>query len=197
MSWKDHVKKYEYRLHAAEVLGSLENITVLYAYADKARLKPGSYVDDVDRFYTYVAGKMYTSIVWAVAYGYSDPAEAIIRFGHVRGHNHAATNAYLRNDIPRTKKKFPTEVVKSIRWVSADQYLESQAADLYGGFLKAALWPTPQRWGPGRPQWDFLKTIWHQVRRDPDGKATPLGLFAMPDKEAFTSAAGFCLPDCR
>jgi hypothetical protein len=175
MSWKNHLKTHHRRQYAANSLAAVEGVTIVYVYCQKDRVS-GSYVYNTERFYNYVAKMTYTNVMWA-ARGLD--AEGIhTRFGHVRGHDHLPTKEYLQREA-RLDRRVPHDLERGLRWVSADRYLESQAADLYGGFLKAALWPG--EFGLVEPQ--YIRTIWHQVRRGDEGCPVPLGFMSMPSNE--------------
>ncbi|MFD4430151.1 DUF3800 domain-containing protein [Nocardia sp. NPDC058497] len=176
LSWKNHVKNHDRRKRAAAALGETPGVTVCYVYAEKSALRDGSYRDDRTRFYNYVAGKMYTSVLWAVRAEFGAESQLWTRFGHVRGHDHTTTERYLRDNF-LTDDSLPGHLEQGLRWVSADRYAESQAADLYGGFLKAALWPAGE-FGYVEPS--YLLSVWHQIRNS-SACVVPLGIMAMPD----------------
>ncbi len=98
--------------------------------------------------------------------------------------------------MPLAESRVRFDLVKGLKWVSADKFLESQAADLYGGFLKAMLWPTKTSWGTEVTEAVYLKTVWHQVRKGPNGCAIPLGFFPMPDYDVFTHRNDFFCINC-
>lgn len=54
---------------------------------------------------------------------------------------------------------------------------KAKRADLYGGFLKAALWPAGQ-FSLVEPA--YLLTVWHQIRNS-NSCAVPLGIMSMPN----------------
>lgn len=176
MSWKSHLKNHERRQYAASVLAAVRDVTILYVYCQKDRVS-GEYVRDRPLFYNYVALKMYTGILWAArSLGASGGVHT--RFGHVRGHDHGPTKEYLVRSA-KADPRVPHLLERGLRWVSADRYLESQAADIYGGFLKAALWPG--QFGLVEPQ--YIRTIWHQVRRGSESCPIPLGFMSMPEND--------------
>lgn len=191
MSWKDHVKTHDRRRRAATVLGAVKGLTVCLAYADKAALSPNSYRSDKVRFYNYVAWMTYKSILWSARSLGGQDALVWTRFGHVKHHDHEGTKAYLQREAERDYR-VPDWMEQGLRWVSADQYLESQAADLYGGFLRAALWPT--EWDLVEPA--YLKSVWHQLRNSHDC-AIPLGFMAMPDYGNLHSREWFPCANCK
>lgn len=189
MSWKESAKHPDRRRRAAEVLAAVDGVKVCYVYADKASLRANSYKSHKDRFYNYVAFKMFKSVLWAGRN--MEATDLRIRFGHVRHHDHTATERYIRREAARTSS-VPMGLVSSLRWVSADKYDESQAADLYGGFLKAALWPSGA--------FDFIEEryllrVWHQIRNS-EACAIPLGIFSMPDYGVLTAQPWFPCEAC-
>ncbi|MEP9417477.1 DUF3800 domain-containing protein [Gordonia sp. VNQ95] len=191
MSWKEHVKNHDRRRRAAAVLGSVAGLTVCLAYADKSALSPSSYRSDKVRFYNYVAWMTYKSILWSARSLGGNSAEVWTRFGHVKHHDHEGTKEYLEREAERDDR-VPHQMEQGLRWVSADQYLESQAADLYGGFMRAALWPT--EWNLVEPA--YLLAVWHQLRNSHDC-AIPLGFMSMPDYSNLYSRDWFPCATCK
>ena len=191
LSWKDHVKTHDRRKRAAEVLGRVQGIKVCYVYTVKAELRPGSYLDDRTRFYSYVAYQLYKSILWTARNWKGDGGKVWTRFSHVRHHDHTITDAYIRRQA-RQDPRVPVHMEQGLRWVSATTYAESQAADLFGGFLKAALWPQGD-FGYTEP--NYLLSIWHQIRSS-DTCAIPLGIYAMPRADVLTKLDWFPCHNC-
>jgi hypothetical protein len=134
------VKTRDRRRRSVDVLAAVEGLKVCYVYSIKSELRADSYRGDLQRFYNYVALKTYTSVLWAARNWKGESAQVWTRFGHVRGHDHRTTEHNLRA-AASSKASIPSHLEQGPRWVSAEKYLESRAADLYGGFLKAALWP--------------------------------------------------------
>lgn len=176
LSWKDYVKTHDRRRRAAEVLSAVNELKVCYVYAIKRELDPASYINDVPRFYNYVAFTTYKSIAWAARNWQGQSARLWTRFGHVRGHDHNTTDAYIRTQVARDTR-IPFHMEQGLRWVSSDQYLESQAADLFGGFLKAATWPDGA-FGYTEPS--YLLSVWSKIRNS-ETCAIPLGIMSMPE----------------
>ncbi|MEV4734463.1 DUF3800 domain-containing protein [Saccharopolyspora sp. NPDC049426] len=190
MSWKDHVKTHDRRRRAAEVLGAVDGLRVCYVYAIKHDLWPGTYRDDPTRFYNYVAYQTYKSVLWA-ARDWKGNARVWTRFGHVKGHDHQTTNAYIRREATKDER-VPFHLEQGLRWVSARSYVESQAADLYGGFLKAATWPAGEF---GYVESAYLLKIWPQIRKR-DSCAIPMGIRSMPRNELVRTNDWFPCTGC-
>ena len=114
-----------------------------------------------------------------------------IRYGHVKHHDHTATEAYLRRQAPM--ESVTLSIVASIRWVSADRYAESPAADLFGGFLKAATWPSGQ-FGYVEPS--YLLDVWQCIRKS-ESCVIPLGLMCMPESYLVTREPWFPCDPCK
>ncbi|GGK52605.1 DUF3800 domain-containing protein [Nocardia camponoti] len=176
MSWKEHVKNHDRRKRASAVLAGVPNLHVCYVFAVKNEVDPSSYICDPVRFYNFVALETYRSVAGAARDLYGTDARLWTRYGHVRGHDHNTTDAYIRRKS-QTDERIPWHMEQGLRWVSADKYLESQAADLYGGFLKAAIWPSGEF---GYTESAYLMSIWHQIRAS-EHCVVPHGLRSMPD----------------
>ncbi len=170
---------------------AVPGLTVCYVWASKKDLMPDSYRDDNDRFYNWVALKTYKSAIWAARNGHGDDAEVHFRFGHVRGFDHAGSKNYIEKEA-QEDPKIPHRLQASLRWISADRYRESQAADLFGGFLSAAVWPKGD-YGYTEP--NYLHRVWPVIRKNDDGCAIPLGVFAMPHHRVATEADWFPCDD--
>jgi Protein of unknown function (DUF3800) len=192
MSWKSAAKTHDRRRRAAEVLSALPGLQVCYVYTLKAELRPGSYRDNPQRLYNYVAYMIYKASLWAARAWKGSGAEVWTRFGHVVGHDHRTTEAYIRREAARDPR-VPFEMEQGLRWVSADQYAESQAADLYAGFLKAALWPGGE-FGYLEPS--YLLRVWPQLANS-DQCAVPLGIMSMPSKDLVRRQPWFPCGRCR
>jgi hypothetical protein len=191
MSWKEFAKTHDRRRHAAEVLGAVPGIKLCYVYSVKAALTPGTYRDDPQRFYNYVAFMTYKSVLWAARSWKGAGAEVWTRFGHVRHHDHRSTESYIRREAARDAR-VPFEMEQGLRWVSADKYAESQAADMFAGFLQAALWPHGE-FGYVEPS--YLLKVWHHIR-DSEKCAIPLGIMSMPRSELLAATPWFPCGGC-
>ncbi|ANY06090.1 DUF3800 domain-containing protein [Pseudonocardia sp. HH130630-07] len=191
MSWKTDAKNHDRRKRAAEVLGDVPGLRICYVYAIKSELHLGSYRGHPERFYNYVAYKTYESTLWAARNWKGGRARVWTRFGHVRRHDHRTTAGYITTEAAGDGR-VPDHLEQGMRWVSADRYLESQAADLYGGFLKAAVWPSGQ-FGYTEPA--YLLRVWHQIRNSGDC-VIPLGLMSMPDSSLVRRNAWFPCAGC-
>jgi hypothetical protein len=191
MSWKEHVKTHDRRRRAAHVLGALNGVRLCYVYSVKSALQAGSYVDCPQRFYNYVAYKTYKSVLWAARAWKGADVRVWTRFGHVRHHDHRSTADYIAREAS-ADLKVPYHLEQGVRWVSADTYRESQAADLYGGFLKAALWPGGE-FGYVEPT--YLRAVWHQLWNS-ESCAIPLGIMSMPNYGLLQSEVWFPCLSC-
>lgn len=191
MSSKDHTKTHSRRLRAAQVLSGVPDIKIIYVYCEKSQVKAGSYTQNRDLFYNYVALKMYKNILWAARNWQGLGVELHTRFGHVRGHDHVSTKTYFQRQL-QYEPKVPSGIEKGLKWVSADRYLESQAADLYGSFLKQAIWP--DEFGNTEPR--FLQTVWGQIRRGSYDCPVPLGLMSMPTSDLVKAKPWYSCSHC-
>lgn len=191
MSWKEHAKTHDLRRRAAEILCAVPDMRVLYVYVKKSELRSGSYVGDPQRFYNYVAYKMYKSVLWAGRNWKGSDAHIWTRFGHVRGHDHRSTETYIVREA-QSDERVPHSMEQGLKWVSADKYDESQAADLLGGFLRAAVWPEP-KFGYVEPS--YLLKVWPLIRNS-DTCAIPLGIMPMPSERVLVDEAWFPCARC-
>lgn len=191
MSWKEHAKTHDLRRRAADVLSTVPDMRVLYVYAKKSELRSGSYLDDPQRFYSYLAYKMYKAVLWAGRNWKGPSARIWTRFGHVRGHDHRSTESYILREA-QLDAKVPHAMEQGLKWVPADKYSESQAADLLGGFLKAAVWPE-SKFGYVEPS--YLLKVWPLIRNS-DTCAIPLGILPMPSKEVLLAEDWFPCDAC-
>src|SRR5579875_1085619 len=190
MSWKKHTKTHDRRRRAAEVLGAVDEMKVCYVFAIKSKLRPSSYVGDRDRFYNYVAYKLYKSTIWAARNWRGNTARLVTRFGHVKGHDHTVTENYIKWQASMDQR-IPFYMEQGLRWVDAGRYLESQAADMFSGFLKAAFWPGDY----GYVEPSYLLSIWHKIRNS-ENCAIPLGIMPMPDNKLLADLAWFPCTTC-
>lgn len=191
MSWKKHVKTHDRRRRAAELLSAQDYLKVCYVYADKSRLIDGSYRDDPKRFYDFVAYRTFKSAVWAARNLYGSDARVHIRYGHVRHHTPEPTKKHIQHEA-HFDPKVPHQMVESLQWVSADRFRESEAADLFGGFLSAAIWPQGQF---DYTESAYLLTAWPRIRNS-DACAIPLGIHPMPSHDVITDADWFPCDEC-
>lgn len=144
------------------------------------------------RFYNYVAGKTYRGILWAAHHWDAEPARVWTRFGQVMGFDHGTTTRpYLEGPVV-APANVPNHIEQGLRWVSATNYLESQAADLYACFLKAAVWPDRY----GNFEGGYLRTVWHQLRNS-EGCAIPLGLMSIPESSLVACHDWFPCDACK
>lgn len=191
MSWKDHVKTHDRRRKAAEVLGGVTGIKVCYVYATKNKLDTDSDKSDRVRFYNFVAKMTYFSLLWAARDWKGGRALVSTRFGHVRHHDHRVTEEYLTREAAKDSR-VPNHMEQDLRWVSAGQYPESQAADLFAGFLKAAIWPSGE-FDFTEPS--YLQTVWHLIRGS-ERCAIPLGMLSMPTNDIAGNADWLPCQNC-
>lgn len=191
MSWKDHAKDHDRRKRAAELLGAVRGIRVSYVYVVKSELAAESYLTHSERFYNYICYKTYKSVLWSARNWKGSGARLWTRFGHVRNHDHRSTKAYIEVEASKDEK-VPDSLEQGLRWVSADKYLESQAADMYGGFLKAATWPSGT-FNYVEP--NYLLQVWPQLRNS-GSCAIPLGIMSMPRNDLLQQNSWFPCANC-
>lgn len=174
------------------MLGGLPGLRVCYAYAVKAELDAGSYRSSHERFYNYVAKHLDNQVLWAARDWRGSGARVWTRFGHVKGFDHDSTARYLAESV-RNDSRVPHHMEQGLRWVSSTEYLESQAADLFAGFLKAAVWPDGAY---GYVEAAYLTSVWHQIHKS-DSCVIPLGIHVMPDDRLLRMNSWFPCRDCR
>lgn len=197
MSWKRHLKNHDRRKYAAKVLSAIPGITVIYIYYRKDAITIGTYHQDQQRGYDYIAHKMHKAILWATKYQ-GIRSDVAIRFGHVRNHDHQVTEAYLRGHADTYMMQ--GQYQRDLRWVAANTHPESEAADFYAGFLKAAVWPDSF----GDFEGSYIQRVWPQIRNADLCSnsastycAIPLGLMSMPENHLVTEHEWFPCGNCR
>lgn len=189
MSWKKHLKTHERRSHAARSLAEVEGLQVVYALSRKADLYKGSFQSRKKDFYDFVAASAHRSILWAArAMGASGIR---IRFGRVKGVDHARTRQYIE-DTNYDDSRIPIELQTELEWIGADERFESEAADFYAGFMKTAFWPDEF----GNVDDVYLRRVWGQIRKSPQGCAVPLGLYTMPHYGVVLDQEWFACDEC-
>lgn len=162
LHWKDHVKVYPRRQVVASSLARLAGVSVNYVIFEKAALHTtAAMYNDHGVFYNYAAGLMMERLLFTAQTWPGGPREVIVRYGHVRGFDHSETlNYFLKKQ--RHPKGTPWHLLRGkVQFPSAHQYDGLQAADQYGGFLKAAI--VPDVYG-GFEEHHLLKVA-HQIRR--------------------------------
>jgi hypothetical protein len=191
MSSKKHLRTEDRRRFAANLLSEIKDIRVVFVYALKSEIS-GNYIQDKTLFYNYVAMQTYKRILWA-ARDWKGASELVrVAFGHVRGHDHETTQAYLRSQIP-LQPKVPGQMAFGIKWVSASKYISSQAADIYASFIGKLLDPVNTE----SFHLELFEKIWPQIRKGPFGCASNLGVMSMPQDVYFINSPwNFCL-HCR
>ena len=177
MSWKEHIRNHDRRKRAASVLAAIPNIKLIYVYSDKRLTAPGSFGNERGVYYNYVAFKMYKNILWA-ARQWKGSEGVHTRFGYVKDMDHDSTRAYFASQMP-VSGTVPFHLERGLNWVSADRYLESQAADLFAGFLKEGIWHDTY----GQIEGMYIQIVWPQIRTNGSGCVIPLGLMSMPNSQ--------------
>jgi len=174
MSWKDHIKGHHGKArYAASVLGAVPGVTLVYAACFKKDLTYATFQRTVEGFYDHMAYHTLRLTCYAASYVPPTGKRLRVRFGQVKGHESEPTRKFLKAQ----KDAHPGvhwDTVERLDWTSAEQYPCSQAADLYAGFLKAAIWP--DEWA-NSTEGQYLKLVWHQIRKK-DGCVFPLGIYA-------------------
>lgn len=158
---KEHIKTHDRRVHAAKALAAVPGLKVIYVAADKAALRPGSYRDDVTLFYNFMAYSTLQRILWLSRRWSGTTHRVGVHFGHVAHHPHHDTHAYFQIKSGQDRS-VPFHLIDHLDWYDARKFEMSQVADVYGIFLKAALWPNDF----GNVESAYLRTIWHQIRQD-------------------------------
>lgn len=163
LHWKDHVKVYPRRRLVADKLAAIPDVRVNYVIFEKAAIPAGSglYIDHTI-FYNYVAGLMMERLLLSAKYWPGGTRDIQVRFGHVKGFDHAETIGYFRRKSSTDPSWIPWQLLRgSVKFSDMSQYDGLQIADLYAGILKAAIMPDPYG---GYEEHHFLR-IRHQIRR--------------------------------
>lgn len=192
LSWKAHLRTHEKRKYVAQVLARVQELKVVYVYCRKSDVTLGNFTHDRALFYNYVAGKTYKGILWAANHWDGRPARLWTRFGQVMGLDHQTTTRPYFDAQISAAVNVPNHIEQGLRWVAATTYRESEAADLYAGFVKAATWPDKY----GNVEGSYLRRIWHQIRNS-EACAIPLGLMSIPENRLVTNHDWFPCRTCR
>jgi hypothetical protein len=141
LHWRDHVRSFPRRQFATTTLTAFPRLIIIYVVVEKAAIPPHAKLrDDQVFFYNYAAGLAVERILFAANEWPGGGRRVIVRFGHVKGFNHASTRDYL------ALKRFtaPTwhpwhRLVGTVHFDDQANWLGLQAADQYAGMLKAAI----------------------------------------------------------
>jgi hypothetical protein len=190
MTAKRHLKSDKRRLRAAEVLGSIPDLKVIFCYATKSEVT-GNYTQNATVFYNWVAMQTYKRILWAARDWRGRNEKIRSSFGHVKGHDHEATDRYFERQIP-LENRVPSHMEAKLRWVSASTYEAMQAADIYASFL----WKLAEFERPDRSHFEVMAKVWHQIRTDSKGCPVSLGILSMPNDQIFLNAGWNNCPHC-
>lgn len=187
---KKHLKSEKRRLRAAEVLGSIPNVKVIFCYASKSKVT-GNYTKDSTVFYNYVAMQTYKRILWAARDWRGRGEKIRTSFGHVKWHDHEATTQYFDWQIP-LETRVPSHMEAKLGWVSASTYELMQAADIYASFL----WKLTEYENSEEHHFVVMSKVWHQIRTDSKGCPINLGILSMPNDQIFLNAGWNNCPHC-
>jgi len=189
LSWKNDLKDHDRRVHAASVLSKVMGLRVIYVAVEKRELWAGTYGESPLLMYNVIAYETLKRILWAAAHSRRGKHQVEVRFGHVRDHDHTDTHRYFQ--IKQGDRGVPFDVMTKLEWVGAQQYEMSQVADLYAGFLKAAVWPNKYGDIEGR----YLTTVWSQIRNS-EQCVISLGLQYRPRSELIKAKPWWPCRDC-
>ena len=171
LHWRQHCNRHDVRKYVCSEIAKLENVTVIYVISDKRTLQ-----EDHAKFYNIVAAFTLERIL---KYTEKYNTDVIVRYGHIRGFNHAITIDYFRKRewrLGNYKRLFDEP-----KWISADTNSGIQLADLYAGILGAAM--IPDKFGNYEPS--YLEKIRHQIRKSNKEKISGYGIKAISaDKES-------------
>lgn len=144
LHWKDHVKEYGRRDHAATVLSNVPNLKIIYVVVEKAAIPQ---VSGLGRsqvlFYNYAAALVLERVLLAAGNFPGGPREVIMRFGHVKGFNHTSTANYFNLRVQMKDPHWvPWHLLRTpVNFDGQTAWDGLQAADQYAGILSAAICP--------------------------------------------------------
>jgi hypothetical protein len=165
LHWRNHCRRHDVRKFVAAEIAKLERLSVIYVVSDKKAVP-----DDQAKFYNTVAAFTLERIL---KHTEDLETKVSVRFGHVRGFNHAATLDYFRQRDWRVCDY--RCLYDEPKWISADSNSGIQLADLYAGILGAAM--IADRFG--NYENGYLRTIQHQIRKSAKGTINGYGIKAL------------------
>ena len=185
LHWKDHVKTFSRRQHVTTTLAAVGSLVIAYVVVEKAAIPPGSGMrNSHEIFYNFAAGLTMERILLAAGGWPGGSRDVIVRFGHVRGFDHAKTRAYFEHKR-QTAPGFPpwSRLHGAVHFDNQASWDGLQAADQYAGMLNVALRPDEF----GGYEAAHLLNIRHQLRRSGNGEVWGWGFKALGNAVTFTS----------
>lgn len=184
LHWKDHVKTFQRRQHAATVLATVPGLMIIYVVVEKTAIPVSSGLySDHEVFYNYAAALVMERILLAAADWAGGSREVVVRFGHVKGFHHVTTKRYFRR-LAATPSWVPwNRLHGTVHFDDQAQWDGLQAADQYAGMFNVAV--TADEFG-GYQEAHLLR-IGHQIRRDAKGRSKGRGFKVLGNETTFTS----------
>jgi hypothetical protein len=165
LHWRKHCRLHEFKKFVVGEIAGIEGVSVIYVISDKKTVPA-----DHAKFYNIVAAFMLERIL---KHSEELNSSVSIRFGHIRGFDHARTIDYFQ------KKDWSLcnyhRLLDQPKWISADTNSGIQLADIYAGILGAAM--IPDRFGNFEAS--YLEKIRHQIRTAKNGKVSGFGIKAI------------------
>ena len=184
LHWKDHVKAFGRRQHVSTVLAAVPGLVVTYVIVEKTAIPAASGMyNDHELFYNYAACMVMERMLLAARDWPGGSRDVKVRFGHVRGFNHATTSSYFAHKaslgdwVPWNRLHGAVEFSDQAQWDGL------QAADQYAGMLNVAV--TKDQFGGFEEA--HLTRIRHQIRRNYAGQSRGFGFKVLGNEATFTS----------
>lgn len=164
LHWKDHVKVFPRRQHVSRTLAGVPGVQIIYVMVEKSAIPAQAFMrTNQETFYNFAAAMVMERILLAARDWPGGARAAVIKFGHVRGFNHATTTAYFeRRRRMQTPSWLPWHLQRGdVKFDGPANWDGLQAADQYAGMLSAAI--RQDQFGNYEPQHFLL--IRPQLRR--------------------------------
>ena len=165
LHWRKHCRLHEFKKYVTGEIAQIEGVSVIYVISDKKTVPK-----DHAKFYNIVAAVTLERILKQAG---ELNVNVCVRFGHIRGFNHAETLEYFQKREWRLGNYL--NMTDQPKWIFAENNSGIQLADQYAGILGAAM--IADRFGNFEAS--YLEKIRHQIRTSNDGKISGYGIKAI------------------
>jgi hypothetical protein len=165
LHWRKHCRLHEFKKYVTGEIAGIKGVSVIYVISDKKTVPK-----DHTKFYNIVAAVTLERILRQAE---ELNTNVCVRFGHVRGFNHAETLEYFQKRVWRLGNY--NRLTDQPKWIFAENNSGIQLADQYAGILGAAM--IADRFGNFEAS--YLDKIKHQIRTAKNGKISGYGIKAI------------------